>query len=354
VKRWVDAMTADNLSKTTQGIYLRACRLVVYRCIGEGHLLPKANMFAKGKDKVKIPNGNSRKGCYLSIGQMTDLYDHLINRDLNLPIYDQRLGRNNPKNYVKSKKNLEYIYQALAMFLMQYLACGCNLFDLALLRYDNYYFDSNRRAFRFIRRKSQDETLDGEGMEVVVPITKEMQAILNLYAAKPEHNQLVFPFLMGDAITGSAQNQYDKVHQENKNIADRMKKVAACLEWTINPTGTYARHSFATNLHAAKVPMEYISDAMGHSLGNTGQITKRYISAYTVEERLAYNNKLLDKPAYNSRTSSDATERIDNAGQPMSETRQKLMNIINSYSDETLRSMIIEKRNREMTDLGLG
>ena len=54
-----------------------------------------------------------------------------------------------------------------------------------------------------------------------------------------------------------------------------------------------ARHSFATNLHAAKVPREYISDAMGHSLGNKGQITMRYISPYTVKERMTYNNLLM-------------------------------------------------------------
>ena len=52
-------------------------------------------------------------------------------------------------------------------------------------------------------------------------------------------------------------------------------------------------HSFATNLHSAKLPMPYISDAMGHSLGNRGQITMRYISPYTIDERIKYNNVLM-------------------------------------------------------------
>ena len=34
--------------------------------------------------------------------------------------------------------------------------------------------------------------------------------------------------------------------------------------------------------------------AMGHSVGNTGQITKRYISPYPIEEQMQYNSYLLD------------------------------------------------------------
>ena len=66
------------------------------------------------------------------------------------------------------------------------------------------------------------------------------------------------------------------------------------MEWEVEPSSTFARHSFATNLSRAKVPMDYISFAMGHSLGNKGQITKRYISPYPIEEQMQYNSYLLD------------------------------------------------------------
>ncbi len=62
------------------------------------------------------------------------------------------------------------------------------------------------------------------------------------------------------------------------------------------PSSTFARHSFATNMSQSKVPMDYISFAMGHSVGNRGQITKRYISPYSLEEQLEYNSYLLDLP----------------------------------------------------------
>ncbi|MBP3779624.1 MAG: site-specific integrase, partial [Prevotella sp.] len=75
---------------------------------------------------------------------------------------------------------------------------------------------------------------------------------------------------------------------------DRVKKIAKIMEWEIEPSSTFARHSFATNMSRAKVPMDYISFAMGHSVGNTGQITKRYISPYPIEEQMQYNSYLLN------------------------------------------------------------
>ena len=66
-----------------------------------------------------------------------------------------------------------------------------------------------------------------------------------------------------------------------------MTKVAKMIGWDVAPSSTYARHSFATNLSRQKIPMDYIGFAMGYSVGNRGQITKRYISPYSIEERQA-------------------------------------------------------------------
>lgn len=75
-----------------------------------------------------------------------------------------------------------------------------------------------------------------------------------------------------------------------------MAKVAKMIGWDVVPSSTNARHSFATNLSRQKIPMDYISFAMGHSIGNRGQITKRYISPYPIEEQMEYNSYLLDLP----------------------------------------------------------
>ena len=341
INNWVAGMKERNFASATQGIHLRSCRVVVNRCIGEGYLMPKAYMFGKRRDKVKIPVGASRKGWYLNVEQMQELYNHWKNRDVDFPIHNTR-SKENPKNTVKSEASRDLIYQALAMFLMQYFCCGCNLVDLALLRYNHFYFESNRNAFQFIRKKSEDETKDGDGMEVIVPIIGPMRDILDAYSSEPVLDGLVFPFLMGDAIEKGEQAIRNRVHQENKNIADRMKKMADQIGWTVHPTGTYARHSFATNLHAAKVPREYISDAMGHSLGNRGQITMRYISPYTIEERRTYNNLLLG---------IGETEKPTAKIVAVKTVKQTLLDKVGAYSEDEIKEVLIMLKKRELDSL---
>lgn len=113
-------------------------------------------------------------------------------------------------------------------------------------------------------------------------------------ASPYSHGGLVFPFLLGEGVDSDSIRARNKIHQENHNIADRMAKVAKMIGWDVAPSSTYARHSFATNLSRQKIPMDYISFAMGHSVGNRGQITKRYISPYPIEEQMEYNSYLLD------------------------------------------------------------
>lgn len=344
VNKWIDGMTERNIKSSTQGIRLRACRVVVNRCIGEGYMMPKTYMFGKTRDKIKIPAGTSRKEWYLSVDQMTELYLHWKNHDVDFPISNTR-RKDNVSYAAKSEKAINLVYQSLAMFLMQYLCCGCNLIDLALLRYNRYYFDSKGHAFRFIRHKTEDETVDGDGMEVIVPITEPMREIINAYSTTPSMDQLVFPFLMGDAINNDADVIRKRTCQENKNIRVRLKKLMDAIGWSVSLTGTYARHSFATNLHAAKVPMEYISDAMGHSLGNRGQITIRYISPYTIQERMNYNRLLMnvEVPEENK---AEETKTVNIAS--VNPCKQALFEKMDAFSEDDIKEALMMLKKKEM------
>ena len=276
VKAWVAYMKVKRYSLTTIGIYLRAIRVVFKACISSGYMLEKDYPFsATDSKKVKIPSGASRKSAFLSVAQMTELYNFFINGEI-------------PHKY----KAPELIRQSLGMLLAQYLCNGCNLYDLALLRYDDYYDISEHKALRFFRHKTKDHSESGS--EVIIPIIPPLKKILDELAAPVEKGALVFPFLLGEGIDPDSKSARDKIHQENHNVADRVKKIAEIIDWDIKPSSTFARHSFATNLSRSKVPMDYISFAMGHSLGNKGQITKRYISPYPIEEQMQYNSYLLD------------------------------------------------------------
>ena len=87
------------------------------------------------------------------------------------------------------------------------------------------------------------------------------------------------------------------------SIREHMAKIADLIGLEQQPSPTWARHSFATNLNnSGHVPYKYISDSMGHS-GN-GDITSNYIGAYPLEKMLEYNSYLLkeSKPADNKST----------------------------------------------------
>jgi integrase len=290
IKAWIAYMKEMRYTQTTIGFYLRAIRVVFKACISNGYMREKDYPFsASDPTKVKIPSGSSRKADFLNIDQMTELYEFFVNGEI-------------PKEY----KHPDEMKQSLGMFLAQYLCNGCNLYDLALLRYDDYYDISEHKALRFFRHKTKDHSESGS--EVIIPIIPPLKKILDELAAPVKKGALVFPFLLGEGVDPDSKNARDKIHQENHNVADRVKKIAEIIDWDIKPSSTFARHSFATNLSRSKVPMDYISFAMGHSLGNKGQITKRYISPYPIEEQMQYNSYLLDLSELKALRQKDMTK----------------------------------------------
>jgi hypothetical protein len=85
--------------------------------------------------------------------------------------------------------------------------------------------------------------------------------------------------------------------------------------------------------------MEYVSDAMGHSLGNRGQITMRYISPYTIEERRKYNNLLLGI------AEEETTKTV-----PMvtSSTKQALSEKMDAFSEDDIKEALMMLKKKEM------
>ena len=286
LKSWIAFMKEKSYSQTTIGIYLRDIRVVFNACINNGYMLRKDYPFsATDPTKIKIPVGASRKAKFLTIDQMTELYAFYLHGEI-------------PKEY----RHPDKMKQSLGMLIAQYLCNGCNLYDLALMRYDDYFFDSGNRAIRFYRHKSSKRSKIG--LEVIVPIIPPLQKILEDLAAPAKKGALIFPFLVGDLLDKGVDDKSNEViariKQGNKNISDRMSKISDVLNWNVCPSSTFARHSFATNLSRAKVTIDYIGFAMGHSIDNRGQITMRYISPYPIEEQMQYNSYLMDLPELKS------------------------------------------------------
>ncbi|WP_180275049.1 tyrosine-type recombinase/integrase [Prevotella intermedia] len=288
IQKWKDGMHDGVVSKrgtiegkisdTTAGIYLRCCRAVWNRCVREGYLKDVPYPFSNRKEKglVSIPKSAKRRQSFLNVEQMTELYNLFISKSY-------------PEHW--SKEYTQRAHYSLGLFLAQYLCNGFNMADAGRLTYNDYYYQTGGKAFRFNRKKTAGRSADGS--EVIIPIVPPLKRILDEIAATPNRDGFVFPDILKGAETEEIRRKYTS--QENSNVKDRMEKIChEALHWdkSISPSGTWCRHSFATNLHNAGVDMDYISESMGHSTTDHA-ITQVYIEHYPLEIQMENNMKLL-------------------------------------------------------------
>lgn len=270
IERWENGMKNDGLSNTSMGMYMRACRVIVNECLRLGYLKQNQYPFGRGNDgKVKIKKGKSRRDEYIDVATVKKIISFTA-----------------PDEWRKSYAKL--VYEAINLWLFSYLGNGLNLADMALLTYDEYYFQSGGTELKFIRQKTKDTT--DEDIEVLIPIIPEIKEILDKYGAEPKLNGQVFPQILKGETDPALIKKI--VAQENSNIRDRIK--AACKTMGIEKSisMTWARHSFATNLTVAGVSERYISQAMGHT---TKSVTQGYISLFPLDKRMKFNQMLLEE-----------------------------------------------------------
>ena len=272
---YIDGVLTGKIADATRGMYLRTCRVVWNECIRQGFLTEDKYPFSnKDKTLISIPRGKRRQQSYLSVDEMTKLFQ----------VFTEK---NYPDTWDPAYK--ARAHESLGLFLAQYLCNGFNLTDAGRLQYNRTYFAEGGKAFEFMRKKTSARSNDMS--VVIVPIIEPLQVILDEIGAKPEKDAYVFPQIF-KGVTDESQRRKMTV-QENSNIKDRMIRICKdVLGWDKVVSGTWARHSFATNLKLAGVEEQYISESMAHSHGN--DVTCGYQDMYPLEIRFRNNSKLLN------------------------------------------------------------
>ena len=166
-------------------------------------------------------------------------------------------------------------------FCLMFLFCGMAFVDLAHLRKE----DIKEGILSYYRQKS--------GSLIQVEIPAEAQGLLNELAADTtEDSPYLFPFLEGMKTGEDAYKEYNTVLG---GFNRRLKTLSESIGIRTRVTSYTIRHSFATTLKEQNVPIEMISELLGHKSIKTTQI---YLKSFSLE-KLSTVNKLCFESVYN-------------------------------------------------------
>jgi integrase/recombinase XerD len=225
------------LSYSSIGVYMRNIRAIFNQAISKK--LISAELYPFGKGKYVPPSSKKAKKA-LSIDDIEKIYNY--------------------------KSDIPEVVRAKDMWLFAYFANGLNVKDIAFLKYENM----KDGILSFIRAKTEHSTKD-DIQTIQVSITEDIERIINKWGKKPA-NPKTFIFDMLDPKDLSDLQIYRDINQAVKTINKYMKRIAEDLKLERVPTTNFARHSFSTILKRAGVPIEMISEQLGHTSIKTTQI----------------------------------------------------------------------------------
>jgi integrase/recombinase XerD len=235
------------LSYSSIGVYMRNIRTVFNQAISEKIISTELYPFGKGK---YVPPSSKKAKKALSLEVIEKIYNY---------------EPDNPKEA-----------WAKDLWLFAYFANGLNVKDIAFLRYENI----KAGVLSFIRAKTEHSSKDNiKTIEVI--ITEDIQRIINKWGRKPPRpKSFIFDILHPNDL--SDVQIYRDVNQAVRTINKYMKRIANDLKLERVPTTNFARHSFSTVLKRAGVPIEMISEQLGHSSIKTTEI---YLGSFESDQK---------------------------------------------------------------------
>lgn len=248
-------MQKDGLSVSSIGIYTRNIRTVFNWEISRGRI--KQESYPFGRNKFKPPSSTRVKKA-LSSEDVLKIFEF--------------------------KPLFKTAAWAKDMWLFSYLGNGMNIKDLALLKYENIVGNE----IHFVRAKTLRKTMDKPKL-VHVFIHPQMQEIINRWG-NPDRSARNFIFKIMDRGDLSPIQISRNVNQAVKTINKYMKEIGMEIGLSKYPTCNFARHTYSTVLKRANVPIEVISEALGHFSVKTTEI---YLDSFESEKRAEISKFLL-------------------------------------------------------------
>lgn len=240
-------MLQNNNSKSTIGMHLRALR-AVYRKYGS---INSPN-YPFGNGKYTIPTAKKNK------------------RALDTEAI-QRIMRYTPEN--------EGEYLAIGLWRTSFYCGGLNPADIVHLRTHHFVPDKEGGAITEIVRQKTKRQREETRIEIL--LSAKQWDYVRLYLKHFEGYFEILNTLQGEERLLRHQSMV-------KNINKHLAQIAITLEIPVFTTYV-ARHSAATQLLRNNVPIEHISEVLGHKSITTTQI---YLGSFNIEQKREFSKTL--------------------------------------------------------------
>ena len=170
------------------------------------------------------------------------------------------------------------------MWMFSYLANGMNMKDVALLKYSNIVGDE----IHFVRSKTSESTIDRQRI-IQICLQDELREIIDRWGKRIQRPGC-YIFDIIDEKDSSPFRIHKDIAQAIKSINIVIFKISREMKLEKRPTCNFARHSYSTVLKGANVPIEMISENLGHT---SIQTTEIYLDSFESETRAEISKHLL-------------------------------------------------------------
>lgn len=165
--------------------------------------------------------------------------------------------------------------QTIATLLFQF--CGMSFADFAHLEKSAL----ERNLLRYNRIKTKTPM----SVEVLDTAEEMINQLRNRQHSQPDYPDYLFCVLKGDKKR-KEESAYREYQSALRRFNNRLKSLAKALQLS-SPVSSYTlRHSWATTAKYRKVPIEMISESLGHKSIKTTQI---YLKGFELKERTEVN-----------------------------------------------------------------